>query len=270
MTEAGSPTVSLAMMETRRDDIQKTIRKMSIFWYVALGAAFILLSFSILMITFFKETGDEPLPIVTFLFVYGIMAIFIALYCRERLQEAQSELRELLFEIELASYTISERQVRAERLFRRNEHELLKYYNMNLRQNRWIMFVGIMCIVASVLIVIGTLWAVMGGFDKFLMGGVTSENTTDVWLKGIAGAIGGVGAIMINVVAAIYLQMHGRASDALGQFHGRLVKTHELFMSNVLASRIDTDDKRESLLAELAKGIVRTSDDRFAQPASVA
>jgi len=61
---------------------------------------------------------------------------------------------------------------------------------------------------------------------------------------------------MTNVVAAIYLQMHSKASEALGQFHERLVRTNQMFLANVLASRVSDDKQRRDLFGDMAKTIV--------------
>jgi hypothetical protein len=84
----------------------------------------------------------------------------------------------------------------------------------------------------------------------------------DVWTKGIVAVVGAVSGIMVNYVGAIYLKMYAQSVEAFGQFHGRLVRTHELFLANMLVTRIAKEegplDKgigRQALLGELAKDI---------------
>lgn len=174
-----------------------------------------------------------------------------------RRNELDDDIQECKFEKELAGYHIEEREIRAERLFRRNEYELLKYYNLARKQNRWILYIGIGAIAASLVIVFVTLALVfgIGPLAKMTAPPPAGKEALEVWYKGIAGVVGAVGAIMINVVAAIYLQIHAKASEALIEFHKRLVGTHQLFLSNTLASRIEEKQPREALLADLAKTI---------------
>ena len=188
-------------------------------------------------------------------FFYGIMLFTAFRNLKTNVKMADQEIHELKFEIELMGYEISERQIRAERLFRRNENDLSQYYKLNLRQNRWMMGVGVGCIVSGLVIVFVTLAVVFGFFDEILGKSPDNIKDIDVWIKGIVAAVGAVGSIMVNVVAAIYLQMHSKAADALGEFHKRLVDTNQLFLSNVLASRIQQDEKREALLVDLSMQI---------------
>ena len=85
------------------------------------------------------------------------------------------------------------------------------------------------------------------------------ESDIDTWTKGIAAGVGAISTIMVNVVAAIYLQMNSRASDALGQFHHRLVHTNQLFLANMIASRVDNNEQRLSLLTDMAKQITQAT-----------
>jgi|SRR6266852_8815743 len=78
--------------------------------------------------------------------------------------------------------------------------------------------------------------------------------------KIIVACIGGVGAILTNFIAAIYLRMHSTASESLNVFHSKLVESQELLLSNLLASGIEDDQKRWDTLAEISKNIVRRNE----------
>jgi hypothetical protein len=138
-------------------------------------------------------------------------------------------------------------------LFRRSEREVNKYYNLNLTENRILLYIGVLCILIGLLIVAFTLAMVFSG---------AATSGFDVWTKGIVAVVGAVSGIMVNYVGAIYLKMYAQSVEAFGQFHGRLVRTHELFLANMLVTRIAKEegplDKgigRQALLGELAKDI---------------
>jgi hypothetical protein len=91
---------------------------------------------------------------------YGAMSLTAFLLARSSRLRMESEFLDISFEQELSGYRITKSEIRAERLFRRNERELLKYYSLNLIQNRIILFVGLGCILTSIIIVIVTIYIV--------------------------------------------------------------------------------------------------------------
>jgi hypothetical protein len=119
---------------------------------------------------------------------------------------------------------------------------------MNLNHSRRVFVLGVWCITAGVAVVFGTLYIL-----NVKSTGSTAQITT--------AALGGIGAILTNFVAAIYLKMNASASDNLVSFHGRLVGTHQLMLGNLLASRIDDDKMRWDTLAKLALRLAPGKDD---------
>ena len=172
--------------------------------------------------------------------------VAVAAVMRARQREAESDVRDLEIETDLLSFPIPPRQVRAERLFRRNEYELLKYYTLNLRQSRTILTVGVSCIAAGLAVVALTFWAVLRG-----SAGVANP-TAAIWVQAILGVVGAVSAVLVNFVAAVYLKIHGETATALSAFHQRLVGSNNLFLANLLVARIDNEVEREKTLAEMA------------------
>lgn len=195
------------------------------------------------------------LSLIGFLALFGATGCFIwAIYSKSSEKRLRTRIEDLDFEIELANYpTTSDDEQKSERLFRRSEREVNKYYNLNLTENRILLYIGVLCIFVGLLIVAFTLAMVFSS-------GATSN--FDVWTKGIVAVVGAVSGIMVNYVGAIYLKMYAQSVEAFGQFHGRLVRTHELFLANMLVTRIAKEegplDKgigRQALLGELAKDI---------------
>jgi hypothetical protein len=56
--------------------------------------------------------------------------------------------------------------------------------------------------------------------------------------------------------------MNAATTEALAAFHLRLVETHQLMLGNLLASRIDNDDKRWDTLAALALRLVPAKEEK--------
>jgi len=103
-----------------------------------------------------------------------------------------------------------------------------------------LMFVGLVCLLAGLFIVGAAVWAVFR---------LDLPQQKD-WLVAALGAIGG---ILANYVAAVYLRMHAGAAQSLNDFHSRLVSTHRLHFANFLASKIATQDKLEATLQKMAE-----------------
>ena len=78
--------------------------------------------------------------------------------------------------------------------------------------------------------------------------------------------VGAAGTIMVNVVAAVVLRMQGSIWANVNSFHERLVRTHEMFLSHVIAVEIEDADKRHDTLSAIATGLSgeRTKADRKA------
>jgi hypothetical protein len=62
---------------------------------------------------------------------------------------------------------------------------------------------------------------------------------------------------MTNYIAAVYLRMHSATTGGLTTFYSSLVSTHQLFLANLLVSRIADEDKRWSALANVSLAITK-------------
>jgi hypothetical protein len=176
------------------------------------------------------------------------IAEVVAYANRAKLRDLDNDLGQIEFQIDLFSHTLSEEEHKAEKLLRLNDFQLRRYYDLNLTQNRWVFMLGIGCIAAGVIILVATLYAI-----KHIE---PSERT----LKIATAVLGGVGAVLTNYVAAIYLKMSASASDSLASFHGRLVGTHQLMLANLIISRIDNSTLRWDTLSKLALKIAPTKE----------
>jgi MFS family permease len=177
--------------------------------------------------------------------VIGLVAALAVMLLRQFSgEEILEEIRDLELEKQFQD-AAGDREERAYRLFKRHERELRKYYNLTLRQSRWMMTVGIVCVALGVVVV-----AVAGYL-------VVTKTGGDKWMTSAVAALGAMGGILTNYVAGTYLKMHAATAQAVNDFHNRLVSTHHLHVANYLVSKIETPAAREAALdkivAELAK-----------------
>ena len=153
------------------------------------------------------------------------------------------EIQDLDFEVDLQQFLISDQEIRAEKLLRINRTQLRRYYDLNLNQNIWVFGIGIFCIFLE-LVVIGVTFHLISKIDKLEPQIVTA-------------AVGAIGSILANYIAAIYLKMHTVAATNLAGFHSRLVETHEILIGNLLASRIEDKETRWETLSQLSVSLVK-------------
>ena len=181
-------------------------------------------------------------PIVWPLGVIGLAAalVFWLLYYFSP-AEIEQEIRVLEIEFEMDK---TAPEANAYRLFKLHQFELEKYYQYTLHNNKVLMWVGLACLTAGLGIVIASgVW----------VAGAQEGGRADMLVAGL----GAVGGILANYVAAVYLKMNAAASQALNDFHNRLVSTHHLHFGNFLASRIHTQVELEATLKEMATQLAR-------------
>ncbi|MBA5715746.1 hypothetical protein DT035_13170 [Bacillus subtilis] len=175
--------------------------------------------------------------------ILGLMLMLSPLYSSEDIK-ITSELIDVENELALLEVKKSSED-RSETLFRQHHLELKRYYDLNLKQNKSLFFVGIICIALGFAIIGTTLYLLSSGIFE----GVQS--------KVIVASMGALGAILTNFIAAIYLKMHTNTIKSMTEFHNRFVNTHHFYFSNFLISKIKDEKMREETLAELALSINR-------------
>lgn len=180
--------------------------------------------------------------------MYCFAPLAIAPSYRQRISQLEYDIQELDFRIDLQQFEVNKRQTQAEKLLRVNDFQLRRYYDLNISQNSWIFLLGIFCIVLGIAMV---------GITLFLVIRVAHSLQTQV----ITAALGSIGAILANFVAVIYLKMNSTATDNLKVFHSRLVETHQFLLGNLLASRIEQDEKRWETLSRLSLCLMQKGRD---------
>lgn len=231
---------SLAVLDARRRELKKIHAKRQRNYYLILAASVLMLVPSPVFALVAKDRRELQFIAPTLL-IYGVPPLALAPLFRIRLRDAEADLQDIDFQIDLQQFDVSKEEHRAEKILRINEVQLRRYYDMNLSQNLWVFSIGVLCIVLGIVVIAVSLYLV--------------RHTPDKDGKVIVASLGAVGSILANFVAAIYLRMNASASKNLADFHSRLVDTHQILLANLLASRIHDDEKRWHTLAELATGL---------------
>lgn len=174
-----------------------------------------------------------------FILLVGMGLILTSLMEPERLRALIFDIER---EIELLQSEVSQKNI-SETLFKQHDLQLKRYYDLNLRQNSFVFWVGISCIVLGF------------GFIGLTMYLISGNILGDPQNKIIVAATGALAGILSNFIGAIYLKMHTNSINSLTEFHNRIVNTHHFYLSNFLISQISDENKRQETLANLALNI---------------
>jgi hypothetical protein len=238
--------VEVADLEKRRSDLTKRRGALTLQSQLVLRVALICLLvpfFSFL----FPEHSRRMLSAISLL--YGAMILTMTRAYRSRLRIVEADIQDIEYQKDLRQFEVSKSESRAEKILRINELQLRRYYDLNLTQNLWVLWLGIICILLGIGVIVVSLYLCL-----YVAMTVQAQVVTAV--------LGGVGAILSNTVAAIYLKMNASASESLTSFHSKLVDTNRLLLANLLASRIDDDKSRWETLSSLAIGLVGSEPNK--------
>lgn len=142
-------------------------------------------------------------------------------------------------EKEFSEINPEKRSLRAEKMFRMNQKELMRYYDMNLAQTKFLSGLGIMMIVVGVLIVMASLYMYISlGTDKMLL------------------SVGSLSGIVVDFIGAIFIKMYTKNIEAAVKFHAKFAESNNLLLANSIAHKIDDNILRETTLSEIAKYII--------------
>ena len=179
------------------------------------------------------------------IFFYALLPLVMVPVVNQRIKEHEIRLTELDLQIDIETYAADNKDLGyAEKTLRSHNNEIMKYHNMNLRQNSWIFLLGLICIVLGFVLIVATFWAVRSIND-------------DSMLQIELGLFGGVGSIMTNYIAALYLKMNAEVNGNMKEFHARLVETHKILLGNLIASKITDEVLRNQTLSEVAKEVAK-------------
>lgn len=155
----------------------------------------------------------------------------------ERLEEeAKKE------EAELAEIKSADRMLRAEKLYRMNQKELMRYYDMNLAQTKFLSGLGIIMIAFGVCIVL---------VSMYLYKTIDADKTILF--------IGSLSGIIVDFIGTLFIKMYTKNVEASVRFHAKFADSNNLLLANSIAHKIDDDRLREETLSEISKNIISTS-----------
>lgn len=127
-------------------------------------------------------------------------------------------------------------------MFRMNQKELMRYYDMNLAQTKFLSGLGIMMIIFGILIVISSLYMYMSmDGDKVPL------------------FVGSLSGIVVDFIGAIFIKMYTKNIKAAVKFHAKFAESNNLLLANSIANKIRDDKIREDTLSEISKNIVLTN-----------
>lgn len=229
-----TPESRLQQLQKKRDELSDRRQRFQRLYYTALALAVMgLVAFPLLGWRY------RDSPMVALIVLYGITPLATLPMFRARVRAVEEDLQELDFQIDLQQFDVSIAESRAEKILRLNSFQLRRYHDINLQQNTWVFSLGLFCILLGIAVI---------GVTFYLV--VSVAQTRDSKL--ITGALGAIGSLMTNYIAAIYLKMHSGATANLASFHNKLVDTHQLLFGNLVASRIENDKLRGDTLSKLA------------------
>lgn len=142
-------------------------------------------------------------------------------------------------EKEFSAIDPEKRALRAEKMFRMNQKELMRYYDMNIAQTKFLSGLGIMMIIFGILIVGVSLYMYMSlDSDKVLL---------------FAGSLSG---IVLDFIGVVFIKMYTKNIEAAVKFHEKFAESNNLLLANSIANKIENDRLREDTLSEMSKNII--------------
>ncbi len=244
----------IPILEKRLDELRAQRKKklkgsnlsrlLGYIYILFLGPGILFFGFCDLILT--TEHNTAP----TF-FLLGVLIIFVGFgalllsYVYKPTREVDTEIEDILNELDLLNIEVAPREQRAEKLFKVHQFELKKYYDLTLAQSRWIFYVGVLCIVAGFVIIGFTGW----GLYYFIEAGKKLKEGL------LIGATGLLSTILVEFIGKVFIDMYKKTIESLGEFHKRLVATHHLHFANFLVAKIANETAREKVLADIASNL---------------
>lgn len=175
--------------------------------------------------------------------IFALLCLLVAVSCyfdwkaAKKIEKMEADAREE--EKEFAEIDPEKRALRAEKLFKLNQKELMRYYDMNLAQTKFLSGLGIVMILFGILIVVASLiMYIYTDADKTLL------------------LVGNISGLIVDFVGAIFIKMYTQNVEAAVRFHAKFAESNNLLLANSIANKIENDELRETTLSEIAKEII--------------
>lgn len=182
--------------------------------------------------------------IIFFMIICFMVAIssFIDWKSAKKIEKLEEDARQE--EKEYLEIDPSKRALRAEKMFKMNQKELMRYYDMNLAQTKFLSGLGIMMIIFGILIVIVSLVLyVYLNSDKTIL------------------FVGNICGIIVDFVGAIFIKMYTQNIEAAVKFHAKFAESNNLLLANSIANNIESEQLREITLSEISKEIIALKEN---------
>lgn len=206
------------------------------------GVLFIFLAYQIYIKLFEYPIGQILVYIIGFLaFIFFMVSVscFFDFKESKKMEKLDEDARRE--EKEFSEIAPEKRALRAEKMFRMNQKELMRYYDMNLAQTKFLSGLGIMMIIFGILIVAASLYM------------YTSLDADKVLLL-----VGSLSGIVVDFIGAIFIKMYTKNIEAAVKFHAKFAESNNLLLANSIANKIEDDKIREATLSEISKSIIST------------
>lgn len=247
-------TGMLDPVEAKRDETrlvqQRTQRRQL---KVARAAAFTLLAVAAVVFLYAMSWELSRRGWATGVLLLLVLSVWILYFFST--SDKDDDIRRLEIEIEIKDDLAT--PAKAFRLFQLHQVELDRYYRHTLFNSRILMVVGLLCLVAGLGLVGGAAWFVWKQPTAGAAATAAAPGAPVRQVDWIVAALAAIGGILTNYVAAMFLKMHAAASQALNDFHNRLVSTHHLHFANFLVAKIDDQKTQEAALQKMGEEIAR-------------
>ncbi len=164
---------------------------------------------------------------------------------KEAQKKEQLEAEAKKEEQEFSEITPDKRALRAEKLFRMNQKELMRYYTMNLAQTKFLSILGIVMIIAGIVIVLVSCTVYISSeSDKMFL------------------IVGNISGIIVDFIGAIFIKMYTQNLEAAVKFHAKFAESNNLLLANSIANKIENADLREQTLSDISTGIAMVKQSK--------
>lgn len=131
------------------------------------------------------------------------------------------------------------RALREGKMFRMSQKELMRYYNMNPAQTKFLSALGIMMIIFGILLVAESLYMYLTmDADKAIL-----------FVESLSG-------IAVDFIGAVFIKMYTKNIEAAVKFHAKFAEINHLLPANSIANKIEDDGLREETLSDISQSIV--------------
>lgn len=176
--------------------------------------------------------------------ILGPSTIILLIFIKDlEITVKEEEILEMNDEIELLETSESEYDKIAKKQFQRDQKEVKRYYDINLKYLKYLFPIGTGIILLGVTIII---------ISVILF--INEKN-------GIQMLIGSVLGILIDFIGVIFIQMYTKTVQMSIKFHDKLINSNNILFVNILITKIKNQDLQDKTLSEVAKIISKGNDE---------